>query len=344
MIRSRTWSSRLAAAAVAALLGMGTAHAQDAQAFGSEELVEAASKEGRLTLYTANWADDEQDLIQAFNKRYPKIAVQVVRLPGGQLVARVQSEAAAGKLGADVIDFSDRKLAATLKDLFADYRPANAQDYRTDSLVADNLWPRTVWGWGIAYNTALTRKPPTGWAELAENTHGTRLGHTIPAAGGAPWTAVLFERKVLGEGYWEKLAAQNPLVTPSSPQLSSALIRGEVGIAPLLTNGVVPNARDGAPVKLVLPPEGIPITPSAAGVTKTAAHPNAARLFLNWSLSEEGQRHWIEQRGGFSALKNAPLPAGITDKIALWLPSEQDFEQLREPWTREWNKTFRYGQ
>jgi iron(III) transport system substrate-binding protein len=41
-------------------------------------------------------------------------------------------------------------------------------------------------------------------------------------------------------------------------------------------------------VKVFFAPEGAPMTPFAAGIPKTAAHPNAAKLFLNWCLSEEG--------------------------------------------------------
>lgn len=312
--------------------------------YASADLVAKARKEGRLTLYTANWADDEQALAKAFNALFPEIQVEIVRLPGGQLFTRIQSEAAAGKLAADVIDLSDRGQALSLKGLYADYAPPNAADYRADGIVGPNLWPRTVWGWAIAYNAALVKDPPRSWRELAEGRFGGGLGHTIPAAGGAPWTAVMFERKVLGDGYWEKLAAQKPLVTPSSPQLNSALIRGEVRVAPLLTNGVVPNAREGAPIRMVLPPEGVPIAPSAAGIPKSAAHPNAARLFLGWSLSEEGQRQWIESRGGFSMLRNAPLPDGVAGAVPLWLPDFTEFDTLREPWTREWNALFGYNQ
>ena len=51
--------------------------------------------------------------------------------------------------------------------------------------------------------------------------------------------------------------------------------------------------------------EGAPVTPFAAGVPKTAAHPNAARLFLNWCLSDEGQAYMIKELGNFTSLKKA---------------------------------------
>src|SRR5260221_10156898 len=92
-----------------------------AQDFGQRELIAAAKKEGRLVYYTANFAEVEQEVIKAFNKRFPEIKVEMVRAPGGQLITRVKTEAAAGKLSADVIDHSDRALMTDLVGLFQAY-------------------------------------------------------------------------------------------------------------------------------------------------------------------------------------------------------------------------------
>src|SRR3712207_7544749 len=56
--------------------------------------------------------------------------------------------------------------------------------------------------------------------------------------------------------------------------------RGEVSIAPLLYNIVWTKKRDGAPLEIFFPPEGVPVNPYASGIPKTAANPNAAKLFL----------------------------------------------------------------
>ena len=89
-------------------------------------LVEAAKKEGRMTYYTAAFAEVEQETINLFNKRFPFVRIEMVRAPGGQLITRVKTEAAAGKLAADVIDHSDRGLMKAIEDLFGDYAPPNA--------------------------------------------------------------------------------------------------------------------------------------------------------------------------------------------------------------------------
>ena len=103
-----------------------------AQNFGPPELIEAAKKEGKVIYYTADFAEVEQEITKAFNKRFPFVKVEMVRAPGGQLITRIKTEAAAGKLSADLINHSDRGLILELQDLLADYAPPNAKDYRED--------------------------------------------------------------------------------------------------------------------------------------------------------------------------------------------------------------------
>src|SRR3977135_3108962 len=145
-------------AGLAVVLGGAPARAEGE--FGSPELIAAAKAEGKLVFYTANFAEVEQQVIKEFNKRFPEIKVEMVRAPGGQLITRIKTEAAAGKLAADVIDHSDRGLMLDIESLFMDYAPPNAADYRTDVQVSPKLWPGVTLGWSIAYNTELVKNPP----------------------------------------------------------------------------------------------------------------------------------------------------------------------------------------
>src|SRR6201990_2338664 len=205
--------------------------------FGPKDLVDAAEKEGQLTYYTANFAETEQEVIKAFNKRFPKIKVAMVRAPGGQLITRIKTEAAGGKLAADVINHSDRGLMLELADLFQDYTPPNAADYRPDALVSPKLWPGVTLGWSIAYNTQLVKNPPKTWADLTKEEYKDKqIGQVVGPSGGTTWTRVMFERQVLGEDYWQKQAALGIALYPSGAPTSDALVRGEISIAPLVYN------------------------------------------------------------------------------------------------------------
>jgi hypothetical protein len=102
----------LGALVAAALALPAAAQAQ----FGPPELIEAARREGKLVFYSANVAESETPMIKAFNKRFPFIKIEFLRAPGNQLLQRIKTEAAAGKLLADVIDHSDRSLMLEIEN------------------------------------------------------------------------------------------------------------------------------------------------------------------------------------------------------------------------------------
>ncbi len=336
---------RQALIAAAATVVAGRAQAQ---AFNPPaDLVAAARREGRMVFYTASFTEVEQETIAAFNKRFPGIRIEMVRASGGQLITRVRTEASAGKLVADVVDHSDRVLMKGIEDLFMDYKPPNAADYIEASRVSDKIWPRITPVWCIAYNTELTKTPPTSWMDLTKPTwQPQQIGQVIAPSGGTTWTRIMFERQKLGEDYWAKQAVTKPTLFPSSAPAADAVVRGEVLVAPVIRNSIFAKKRDGAPIEMVFPTEGIPMNPYATGIPKTAANPNAARLFLDWSLSAEGQAFTMREQGNLSSLKAPPTTLdGFDPKVhQVWFPDQQQFGSLREGWTEEWNKTYGYRQ
>ena len=343
---SRVLRGLAQAVGTVALAGFAFTAAAQQNPYGPPELIEAAKKEGKLVFYTANFTEVEQEVIKAFNKRFPFVRVEMVRAPGGQLITRVKTEAAAGKLSADVIDHSDRGLMLEMADLFQDYAPPNAADYLPEVLVSPKLWPRNTIGWSIAYNKELVKNPPKSWQDLTKPEYGNgMIGQVIAPSGGTTWTRILFERKVLGEDYWAKQAQTKPVLYPSGAPASDALVRGEVSIAPLLYNIVWTKKRDGAPVEIFFPPEGVPVNPYASGIPKTAANPNAAKLFLNWCLSAEGQTFMIKELGNLTSLKTPPVyPEGYDPKVVkVWVPDMKD-DPKRNAWVEEWNKLYGYRQ
>ena len=131
---------------------------------------------------------------------------------------------------------------------------------------------------------------------------------------------------------------------PSQAQMVDAMIRGEIAIAPLVTNLAIPLAVQGAPLKWFFPPEGVPVTVFSAGIAKGAGHPNAAKLFLDWALSREGQALMVEL-GSFSAMEAGPMPPGVDTKaIKTWYPDDDEIEKIFKSWTDDWNKAYNYRQ
>jgi iron(III) transport system substrate-binding protein len=310
-------------------------------------VLEGARKEGALVLYTASFPEVMQDAINTFNKRFPFVRVNMVRASGGQLITRVQSEAAAGKLEADVLDHSDRGQTRAIEHIFAEYAPPNAADYMPETLVSPKLWPTITPAWAIAWNPEVVKNPPKTWMDLCKPEYGGgQIGQVIGPSGGTTWTRIMFERQVLGEDYWAKQAATRPKLFPSGAPLSDAVVRGEVGIAPLIFNIVYPKIQAGAPIDAAYPPEGVPIVPYGSGIPKTARHPNAARLWMDWALSAEGQAYQISDQGNMTALKNPPVaPPRFDPKAAkVWSPDFAQFQSLHDEWLADWNKTYGYRQ
>ena len=97
---------------------------------------------------------------------------------------------------------------------------------------------------------------------------------------------------------------------------------------------------------MVFPPERNAVVFNPAGIPKTAAHPDAARLFLDWTLSLEGQTGAIRERGMLTPLKKMPVePKGFDAKaVKICVPDFIGNAALREPWTVEWNKIHGYRQ
>ena len=337
---------RLCLALWLAVFAARAALAQDTS-FGSADLIAKAKAEGDIFFYSVNFTETEQPWIAAFNKRFPFITVHLTRAPGGQLITRIRTEAAAGKLEADVIDYSDRGHLLTMLDMYQEYAPPNAADY-PDAAITDpkKIWPRTTTSWCLAYNTELVDTPPKSWWDLTDpKWKGKQLSEVVAGGGGPTWNRALFERQVLGEDYWRKIAANEPGLFQSGAPATDAIVRGELKLGAQQTNIVIPRKKEGAPIECVIPPEGIPFTSYGAGIPKTARHPNAARLFLNWSLSREGQEAFVRESGGFSAMHNGPVPEGIDMKaVKPWYSKMDDYIKLQATWIEEWNTIHGYRQ
>src|SRR5260370_25584977 len=122
----------------------------------------------------------------------------------------------------------------------------------------------------------------------------------------------MFERQVLGEDYWKKQAATDPVLYPSGAPMSDALVRGEVVMGPLLYNIVYPKKRDGAPLEIFFAPEGAPVNPYASGVPSTATNPNGAKLFLNSCLSPQAPTLMLQEPANLTPPRQPPCgPEGV---------------------------------
>jgi iron(III) transport system substrate-binding protein len=315
----------------------------------SSELVDAASKEGAVSLYTAMGAVETVQSVKAFEKRFPGVKVGVERQPGGRLYTKLLVEARAGKTLADVIYQTDIALMEKHfeQGLLDHFVPAQ-----------DKLWPeeykRTGYWYAAAqclmyiiYNTdqVSSDKAPRGWNDLLDSRWQGKIGMGHGGLGGTTWTCIMFQRKVLGLEYWKRLAAQKPIIYTGGSLITDAGIRGEVQVAiNINTLDYTARVKQKAPVAAVYPLEGIPSPLYPIGVSAKPPHPNAAQLFMNWWLSQEGQRVQSEAKGNYSVRPDVPTPLGIQPRnmLKIWVPNLKEYITLRDEWVGEWNKIYGY--
>ena len=110
-----------------------------------------------------------------------------------------------------------------------------------------------------------------------------------------------------GRDYHEKLYANNVTFTRDQRESERRVARGEYALyLPFLLTDYP--SLQGLPVKAVVLAEGVTLTPYSAGLIKKAPHPNAARLLIDFMLSDEAQAIYAGE--GL-----IPVVSGFTDKL-----------------------------
>lgn len=256
-------------------------------------LVEGAKKEGSLALYMSMQTADIQKLIEGFRKSYPFAKVDFIPLLGERLLARIITEANAGRFTADIYRLDLLRVNELLKrNLFARYSPPEAMRYPKEMRDPEGRWSAhalnlEVLGW----NTRLLAKElaPHRFEDLLRPELKGKLGLEIT---GWDWSAAVHE--IVGGGekgnsFLKALAAQKPVLRRGHTLLSQLVAAGEDAIGVnVRANGIEGVRLKGAPVEWAMT-DPLLIKVQIIGVAAKAPHPNMARLFANFSLSRQGQ-------------------------------------------------------
>lgn len=315
-----------------------------AQTFDRDALVAGAKREGALVLYTGLSPVAATKILKAFADKYPFIDVSnYYAAPAGQLEARMNAEKAAGKQIADVLHSGDLvQFHARQGELAAFATPE--QDAYDAALKLPGLWTAyQVTTLGMAYNTQTLpeAEAPKSWSDLTDPKWSGQIGLENSTAGFMliAWEAL---RAVMGADYWAKIAQNKPVFFGNNQPLMEGLLRGE-----LLINANAGSyyiwqyaVLNGAPIKGILPQEGTPVAISPIAVLNTAPHRNAARLFVDWALSAEGQRVMVATLGSYSGRKDVPAPRGEPDlaTIKTLFPDPAALARDSAAFVAEWAK------
>jgi len=151
----------------------------------------------------------------------------------------------------------------------------------------------------LGYNTELVNPASVKayWDLLKPEWKG-KLVALEPGRGAQGFLRFLYHNQKLGPNFIRQLLGKAGLTySRSGRQVVDWLGAGKFAIAIFINpsrSGLVTAKSQGLPVDWFLPQhfkDGVPITggPNNVSLVNRAPHPNAARLFINWFLSREGQ-------------------------------------------------------
>ncbi|ELS51145.1 ABC transporter substrate-binding protein [Streptomyces viridochromogenes] len=269
---------------------------------GYDKIVDASRRERKLLIYSNTSQTNWQPIFDAFTGRYPWLDdIRATNLGSSAVYERYYSEAATGGSPADLLvsnggplwgDYGTRKVASGYSSPEKEHLPDWAE-------MLPGVWVFSADPVVILYNrkTLDDSQRPTGIASLAEiiETKPSRFRGKVGAYD--PTNAFGYGSNygytsAVAKG-WDNFARVLPFARAdhSSGTLVEKVVSGEYDFSINLSGGVAVPAAEGSGGLLgwTYCEEGTVAIPRAASIVKTAPHPNAARLFVDFMLSAEGQ-------------------------------------------------------
>ncbi|SDR39434.1 iron(III) transport system substrate-binding protein [Rhizobiales bacterium GAS191] len=297
---------------IAACVAMGIAAASSA----------AQAQSGRLVLYTSQPDKDAQETVKAFKTHAPDVDVEIFRSGTIEVMSKLAAEFAGGQPKADVLLIAD---AVSMEALKLENRLLQYNDAKVDGLREGSIDPeRYYFGsklitTGIVYNTAATLRPDS-WGDLAKPEYKGQVAMPSPLYSGAAaiMLSAMTERPDLGWTYFEALQANEAVPMRGNGAVLKSVATGEKPYGVLVDFMALTARQKGSPIAFVFPKEGVPAVTEPVAILKTTQNQAAAKAFVDFILSDEGQKLAVSQ-GYIPAKTSIPgpiwLPEGVTINI-----------------------------
>ena len=310
-----------AAALLASAWLMGVAHAAppDGYPSGYSATVSAAGREGRVVVYSTTDLSAVAALIRDFEQAYPGIKVDYNDLNSAELHQRFLAETAAHQASADVLWSSamDLQMKLANDDFAARYKSPEA-----DSLPDWSVWRDTAYGTTFEPAVFVYNKHFVTGADIPQ-THADfmRLLATQRDKYAGNVTTYDIERSAVGflfatqdsrmqTRFWDLVQAlgSNAVeLETSTSVMVQRIASGKVYLGyNLIGSYALTRARRDPSIGVVLPTDYTLVMSRIALISKTAAHPNAARLWLDYLLSKRGQSLLSSRSELFSIRSDVP--------------------------------------
>ena len=268
--------------------------------YASAQDIEKAKQEGRLVFYTSWGLSDADYVIKAFEKKYPFLRVELVRSTSEKTLNRLLTEHRAQTYLGDVVAISGIQSGILqsrgILDRYQTSEAANFPNGWIDPQGCSFGLHQTIYV--IGYNTRLVppSAAPKEYDDLLDPKWKGQLGWEAEEY--YLFGALLKLRgKTKGLEFWRKLAAQRMNFRNGYSLLAELVSAGEFPVAVSLYQHRVDEYIDKrAPVQSVVTNPLIGGDPNKISLLKGASHPQAAKLFIDFMLSLEGQK-LLQDRG-----------------------------------------------
>jgi iron(III) transport system substrate-binding protein len=309
--------------------------------------VAKAEAEGNFVLYSTDPEQGQAKLLASFNKVFPKIKTNYVRLQAGALYAKVLSERQAKSYLVDVIQISDMGMILDFQKRggFTQYISPEMAAFKPEYKST----PEGFWTWGsvimggIAYNpkNVAEADAPKKWEDLLDPK--LKDGINVKVSNSGLQHGVWYMLKpILAKDYFKRFAEQKPRAFDSYVQQYGRLVDGQDKvIMGAQYSGYIEFKAKGAPLAFVFPETGVPAVSETYGIVADGPHPNAAQLFMDWFLSPVGQQALAEALLLHSPRDDVPAPAGSVPlkDMKLLIPADWNaFEKDRPEFAKEWDR------
>lgn len=259
----------------------------------AQEWIAKAKEEKKVAVYHTTNVRDTTKIVEGFRKRYPFMEFDSYRGTGERLIQKITTEVRAGQNLADVYIISGLQ-TWLLKSMgyIAPYASPERDKVFPTLKDRQGYWTGIYWNLEVlGYNTKLVAASdvPKKWEDLLLPRWKGKIGLEEEDVN---WYSSILHLmgEERGKEFMRRLARQRPQIRRGHTLLSQLLAAGEFPIGPTIrVNSAETLKNQGAPVDWLAIEPLAPNPPVCLSLPKNPPRPNAARLFIDYMLSREGQ-------------------------------------------------------
>jgi iron(III) transport system substrate-binding protein len=282
-----------------------------AQDSHTQKLIDGAKKEGALVWYMSASIEDAKAILLAFNKKYPFLKTDFFRACSARLFNRIMNEARAGKVLFDLVAVRGLETHQLVKaGLLQPYVSPESAAYPAGFKDSKGYWVDYFDSYNvIGYNTQLVAREqaPKSWEDLLDPKWKGKIALDEE---NFSWYGAMTQKwgKQKTQRYMRALAKQDIQLRNGQTLIAQLMAAGEFSVAMVLAHRIEKMKEQGAPVEWVTTLDPVTASLHPIGIAAKAPHPNAAKLFVDFILSKDGQQLLL-------SIERTPARPGIDTKM-----------------------------